>query len=422
MSWPWSELGLSSPADSQAVKRAYAQRLKTTHPEEDPEGFQRLHEAYQAARRLARQATGPSESGLEPEGWGPVEEPQAAEERENPAEPEEEGFDYRRLFAEGSRERQEAQLRRAQERLEAARRRREEAGFQDAALESEEARAAALSALRVLDLLWDTRAAEGEWTRFLHSGTFFDAQHNLDFIFGLEDFLRRRPELPEEVKRRIFLAYRFFSGRPKAPYRGLYRLLLDSYRHAGRANAEIQRGEWERKKPFVLVGGFILLMMLISLLCQISEARQSAGGPPRSTGSADTAVSEDSAGGEIVRSSLEVPGSHDRSGEIDNDVPLEGGSGEGKTSFYGLVITYAAGEYPGLYAVSGRGTAENSAETFQWIQCTGQDAHMEELVLNYYLSADKKSFYCVPEGKEGETVEVMRIRSFRGIGIYRYVG
>ena len=37
MSWPWSELGLSGPADSQAVKRAYAQRLKTTHPEEDPE-------------------------------------------------------------------------------------------------------------------------------------------------------------------------------------------------------------------------------------------------------------------------------------------------------------------------------------------------------------------------------------------------
>ena len=35
------------------MKRAYAQRLKEVHPEEDPEGFQQLHRAYTAARRLA---------------------------------------------------------------------------------------------------------------------------------------------------------------------------------------------------------------------------------------------------------------------------------------------------------------------------------------------------------------------------------
>ena len=54
MNWPWSELGLPGPSDLAAVRRAYAERLKTTHPEEDPEGFQRLHEAYQQARRAAR--------------------------------------------------------------------------------------------------------------------------------------------------------------------------------------------------------------------------------------------------------------------------------------------------------------------------------------------------------------------------------
>ena len=56
MNWPWSELGLPGPSDLAAVRRAYAERLKTTHPEEDPEGFQRLHEAYQQARRAARKA------------------------------------------------------------------------------------------------------------------------------------------------------------------------------------------------------------------------------------------------------------------------------------------------------------------------------------------------------------------------------
>lgn len=48
MSWPWDELGLDGPASLKEVRQAYAKRLKETHPEEDSEGFQRLHEAYQA--------------------------------------------------------------------------------------------------------------------------------------------------------------------------------------------------------------------------------------------------------------------------------------------------------------------------------------------------------------------------------------
>lgn len=54
--WPWSELGLDGPAPLEEVRRAYAQLVKEAHPEEDPEGFQRLHRAYQAARQEARRA------------------------------------------------------------------------------------------------------------------------------------------------------------------------------------------------------------------------------------------------------------------------------------------------------------------------------------------------------------------------------
>lgn len=54
MSWPWSELGLSGPASPEEIKHAYAQRLKDIHPEENPDGFQRLHRAYQVARRLTQ--------------------------------------------------------------------------------------------------------------------------------------------------------------------------------------------------------------------------------------------------------------------------------------------------------------------------------------------------------------------------------
>ena len=47
--WSLAHLGLPRDADARAIKRAYAAKLKTTRPEYDPEGFQHLHEAYQAA-------------------------------------------------------------------------------------------------------------------------------------------------------------------------------------------------------------------------------------------------------------------------------------------------------------------------------------------------------------------------------------
>lgn len=62
MNWPWCELGLSGPAGLSEIRHAYARRLKQTHPEDDPAGFQRLHEAYALACRLAR---GMSKEGAE---------------------------------------------------------------------------------------------------------------------------------------------------------------------------------------------------------------------------------------------------------------------------------------------------------------------------------------------------------------------
>ena len=67
MYWPWIELGLSGPSDLETVKHAYARRLKEVHPEEDPEGFQRLHAAYQAVRKLARGAESDSLSETQPQ-------------------------------------------------------------------------------------------------------------------------------------------------------------------------------------------------------------------------------------------------------------------------------------------------------------------------------------------------------------------
>ncbi len=46
---PWEVLGLQPTSDRRAIKKAYAVRLKTTHPEDDPLGFQELRDAYEMA-------------------------------------------------------------------------------------------------------------------------------------------------------------------------------------------------------------------------------------------------------------------------------------------------------------------------------------------------------------------------------------
>ena len=52
----WNVLGLTPDADSRAIKRQYAALLKKTRPDDDPEGFQRLREAYEAALAWSAQA------------------------------------------------------------------------------------------------------------------------------------------------------------------------------------------------------------------------------------------------------------------------------------------------------------------------------------------------------------------------------
>ena len=309
MNWPWSELGLEGPADLETIKHAYAERLKTTHPEEDPEGFQRLHTAYQQARKLAKAR----EQGG---GWTPPESRNEAYERlfnreerkpeidfdellnEEPPpqgkpEPEEEegdfdydaligdapprrpkpegeDFDFERLFAEGDEERKQAQRRQAEERLRAARERRkaQEKAQRDRALETEEAWQAAFAALHALEVLYNAGASVQDWVQFLHSDVFRNAQHNLDFIFGLEDFLNEHLWLPDEIKRSMFLVYGFYRERPRTEYMGLYNLLLPAYSAAQRT--EIRQQQNTRRRGARRRKAWPILMALIAGILTIA--------------------------------------------------------------------------------------------------------------------------------------------------------
>lgn len=54
----WIVLGLEPTMDVSAIKRAYAQKTRTCHPEEDPQGFLELRKAYQAALAYAEKEPG----------------------------------------------------------------------------------------------------------------------------------------------------------------------------------------------------------------------------------------------------------------------------------------------------------------------------------------------------------------------------
>mgnify|MGYP001049807869 FL=1 len=205
MSWPWNELGLGGPAGLSEIRKAYAQRLKTAHPEEDPAGFQRLHTAYQEASRQARRAArsagetslrpppGP-EAGSQGKDGRPLEEPESPEpppeqpeasewdygalleETSEPAgpfrktgEPPPPEWDFERLLAQGEEEAQETRRRKMEDLrhknwaryVPQARQRRE--------ADEEEAWPAVLAAVRALELLERSEAPP------LNGGSFWTA-------------------------------------------------------------------------------------------------------------------------------------------------------------------------------------------------------------------------------------------------------
>ena len=87
----WTTLGLDPTKDVSAIKRAYAERAKTCHPEEDAEGFLKLRQAYQAALAYAEggeetniPSPGPATAEPEDRGWTLTDGPAVIDEGPNP--------------------------------------------------------------------------------------------------------------------------------------------------------------------------------------------------------------------------------------------------------------------------------------------------------------------------------------------------
>ncbi len=53
----WNVLGVTPEADMPAIRKAYAARVKLCRPDEDPESFQKLRDAYESALAIAKLKT-----------------------------------------------------------------------------------------------------------------------------------------------------------------------------------------------------------------------------------------------------------------------------------------------------------------------------------------------------------------------------
>lgn len=203
---PWDILGLSSDASPPEIKQAYARLVKNAHPEEDPEGFQRLHEAYTAALRQARRRTAETVQSA----------PQPHREQEpvrRPAQPVRSGsddmhrtWDYERLMEEGERDAQEQFDRhgRLLREKNASRVRPRDGDWNP----TPELRSAIL-------LLHDLDGApRKQWESFLTGELFLSVKHTTDFLFHLEEIAgRQSADVRALLSRRYGLKKKVALGR-----------------------------------------------------------------------------------------------------------------------------------------------------------------------------------------------------------------
>lgn len=286
MSWPWNELGLDGPASLEEVRRAYAQRVKEVHPEEDPEGFQRLHTAYQQARQQARRAKRAGQTAAvgpqEPKPRRPVpSEPEQKEENpldfsalfqqdtqqkeEEPREPEpqEPELDFETLLNQGDQEEPQAQPQEpeldfeallSQEEKDEEQPKEPELDF-DTLLNQEEAREeerekgpkepswdfqrlfheensrrhsgdgqdeALNLALELVEMLFEEGRSYQDWARFFTSTAFFQVKWNSRFMAALAGAFQAEPVLDERIRKVVCEAYGFSPGHISQKYWGFY--------------------------------------------------------------------------------------------------------------------------------------------------------------------------------------------------------
>lgn len=317
MSWPWSELGLDGPASLEEVRRAYAQRVKEVHPEEDPEGFQRLHTAYQQARQAARRAKRAEQAEGAPiheEESRPPASPEPGpreadrldvaqllgqEQREAPSrrkQPETPELDVAELLRQEQREARprprpqqpqepeldfDALLQQEEKKERAEAEARKKTGqrpwdFQRIFQEEDKRRTEQTQsgggpdvpvsrALELVEMLFEEERSHRDWERFLTSVVFFRVKWNPRFMAALAGAFQAEPVLEPQIREAVCGAYGFQSGQVPREHQAFYEAV------SGRKAQPVKekKARFRQRHPFL----FLLALVMCIVLALLGAAR-----------------------------------------------------------------------------------------------------------------------------------------------------
>lgn len=279
MNWPWSELGLDGPSSLNEIRRAYAQRTKETHPEDDPEGFQRLHEAYQAARAMARRGEPPAPP--KPPNHPHMQHTQSPPPHNDPPPfqpasdvPNESGpsWDFEQIFAEEKQQREQQWRKKLQART----------GLTD----ENDDWSAVLAALQNLQALEEHQFPLPLWLNFLHSTLFEQVVENFGFVTALEDWLETKPALSREASRALLSRLGISAQNVPSLYFMIYMRISQLFPaaappvpHTDKAPRDTkkhrERPRWRALSLIILILSLLVILVPISLISfDSSEDRQ----------------------------------------------------------------------------------------------------------------------------------------------------
>ena len=232
----WSVLGIEPTKDVAAVKRAYAARSRTMHPEDSPEEFRILHEAYLEALALARQT-----EETEPES----ELPPAFTENQACFAPAENTVSYRELVYEASRD------------------------------EAEELGSAVSGTLNRLEELIASGGSVNDYVAALGSPvTIGTKQTRVCFlaVFAavLADFIKDRKELPDKLYDAVTLIYEFspkLAPSPAQDLQPLYNVLRERKRLLTRKERRL-----EKLSSFFIFAPLFLILSLFAFKSVLGDA------------------------------------------------------------------------------------------------------------------------------------------------------
>lgn len=275
----WKILGIEPTTDKKAIRKAYAAKTKEIHPEEKPEEFKQLHEAYQAALGYAEYVRQVEQSGGSITSFYNTAESVAEDTGESA------DGNKKEEMAESAEESVEADTAETAREDEIS----EEPGQEDLRAYFEESQekhgqqaAVFLSHWKAFHGPYHDEEAMEWWKAYLSSEEFQNIRYHAKVLETLADEIDDKCFYGiDEVKMLFWEAYGF-RGDEETAYQGdlqrLYRSLYSAY-EGQRQNIQYEQRRTKGDKMFrIFVGVAVAALLVICIMIPVTNHRQRENG------------------------------------------------------------------------------------------------------------------------------------------------